>query len=146
MKRSRLLGAVCACIFSVITMSSNAALFDRGGGLLYDDVLDITWLQDANYAMTSGYDADGLLSFVDATLWADQLVYHDSVRNVDYDDWRLTSNFDDEKPFHYGWWYLNGDPTPTSGPHTELSYMYSIFQSINESEGRVRACFISRFS
>ena len=31
-----------------------AALYDRGEGLIYDDVLDITWLQDANYAMTSG--------------------------------------------------------------------------------------------
>ena len=26
-----------------------AALIDRGGGLIYDTVLDVTWLQDANY-------------------------------------------------------------------------------------------------
>ena len=31
-----------------------AALHDRGSGLIYDDVLNITWLQDANYAKTSG--------------------------------------------------------------------------------------------
>ena len=37
---------------SVLTLSANAALYDRGNGLIYDDILDITWLQDANYAAT----------------------------------------------------------------------------------------------
>ncbi len=69
--------------------AAQAALFDRGGGLIYDDVLNVTWLQDANYAMTSGYDIDGLMSFADANTWAADLVYYDSVRNVSYDDWRL---------------------------------------------------------
>ena len=32
-----------------------AALIDRGGGLIYDDALNVTWLQDANYAKTSGF-------------------------------------------------------------------------------------------
>ena len=40
---------------SVLPFTANAALYDRGNGLIYDDVLDITWLQDANYAKTSGY-------------------------------------------------------------------------------------------
>ena len=39
----------------------NAELFDRGNGLIYDDVLDVTWLQDAQYAKISGYDADGMM-------------------------------------------------------------------------------------
>ena len=34
----------------------NAELHDRGGGLIYDDVLNITWLQDANYGAGSIYD------------------------------------------------------------------------------------------
>lgn len=38
-----------------------AGLIDRGNGLLYEDVLDITCLQDANYAQTSGYDDDGYM-------------------------------------------------------------------------------------
>jgi len=29
--------------------------------MIYDDVLNITWLQDADYAQTSGYDPDGLM-------------------------------------------------------------------------------------
>ena len=62
---------------------ANAMLYDRGGGLIYDDVLDITWMQDANYAMTSGYDSDGLMTWSDAEAWVDQLEYQG------YDDWRL---------------------------------------------------------
>ena len=69
--------------------AAQATLFDRGGGLLYDDVLKVTWLQDANYAKTSGYDADGYMNWADANAWAANLVYHDSVRGVDFDDWRL---------------------------------------------------------
>lgn len=71
--------------------AAQAALFDRGGGLIYDDALKVTWLADANYAQTSGYDADGRMNWYDATAWAANLVYHDSVRNVDYSDWRLPS-------------------------------------------------------
>lgn len=69
--------------------AAQAALHDRGGGLLYDDVLDVTWLADANYAKTSGYDADGLMTWQQALTWAANLSYHDSVRGVTYDDWRL---------------------------------------------------------
>ena len=53
----------------------HAALIVRSGGFVYDDVLDITWLQDANYAMTSGYDADGTMTWDDAFTWAANLNY-----------------------------------------------------------------------
>ena len=69
--------------------SAQATLIDRGGGLIYDDVLDVTWLQDANYAKTSGYDADGLMNWEQATSWATNLSFYDSVRGVSFDDWRL---------------------------------------------------------
>jgi hypothetical protein len=45
-----------------ITEISNAALIDRGGGLIYDTDLSITWLQDANFAKTSGYDPVGRMT------------------------------------------------------------------------------------
>ena len=70
---------------SVLALSANAALYDRGNGMIYDDTLDITWLQDANYAQTSGYDADGLMSWADANTWVSGLSYGG------YDDWRLPS-------------------------------------------------------
>jgi len=82
-------------ILGMNSYAAQANLFDRGGGLIYDDVLNVTWLQDANYAKTSGYDADGLMDWTSANNWAANLVYHDSVRNVDYSDWRLPTRRDD---------------------------------------------------
>ncbi len=35
-------------ILICIVGTGQAATFDRGNGLIYDDVLDITWLQNAN--------------------------------------------------------------------------------------------------
>jgi len=67
----------------VITPSAHALLYDRGGGMIYSSDLDVTWLQDANYAMTSGYDADGQMTWVDAYIWAQNLSYGG------YSDWRL---------------------------------------------------------
>jgi len=89
-----------ACLFVVVSSSSHAALYDRGNGLIYDDVLDITWMQDANYAHTSGYDVanavvgtygsyyiapGGRMGWEAANAWAAQLEY------AGYDDWRLAS-------------------------------------------------------
>ncbi len=41
-----------------MTTSANATpidqLIDRGNGMIYDTHEDLTWLQDANYAQTSG--------------------------------------------------------------------------------------------
>lgn len=74
--------------------TAHAALHDRGGGLIYDDVLDVTWLQDANHAKTSGQDADGKMSWINAMAWVDNLTYFDSVRGVTYSDWRLPETFD----------------------------------------------------
>ena len=44
-----------ACLFLCVSLNSFGALYDRGNGLIYDDVLDVTWMQDANYAQTSGF-------------------------------------------------------------------------------------------
>jgi hypothetical protein len=95
---------------------THATLWDRGSGLIYDDVLDITWLQDANYAMTSGY-ADGyMLSWYDATAWADQLEFGG------FDDWRLPATVDGK--YQFGW-----DGTTTAGYNittSEMGYMYYV--------------------
>ena len=49
----------------------------------YDTVLGITWLADPNYAMTSGYDADGLMIWSVADSWVAGLDINGFV------DWRL---------------------------------------------------------
>ncbi|MCP4001697.1 MAG: DUF1566 domain-containing protein [Gammaproteobacteria bacterium] len=77
-------------LFSISGLAQ-AALWDRGGGLIYDDDLNITWLQDATYAKTLGlgYEAKGIMLWDDANTWVADLEYYDSERNVTYDDWRL---------------------------------------------------------
>ena len=131
MKKILLAGLATGVVMLGMAGVASAALIDRGGGLLYDDVLNITWLQDANYAKTSGYVVDGKMSLDAANSWADHLVYHDNVRNIDYTDWRLPKNMGADRPFHFGWWYLSGDETPTQGPQSELSYMYYMNLGLN---------------
>lgn len=74
---------VMLSILCGFAISAHAVLINRGGGMIYSTDLNVTWLQDANYARTSGYDADGLMNWNDATAWASNLVYGG------YDDWRL---------------------------------------------------------
>lgn len=67
--------------------SADAALLSRvGGQAYYDDVLDITWLADANYAMTSGYDSDGLMTWDEAQSWIGTL---NTANYLGVNDWRL---------------------------------------------------------
>ena len=93
---------LAALFLSLAPMVTSAALIDRGGGLIYDESLDITWLQNANLAAGSVYDqtsrgarnelgpagpccspTDGLMTWEKAVAWADNLVFQG------YDDWRL---------------------------------------------------------
>lgn len=95
-----------------LASGAQAGLIDRGNGLIYDTVLDITWLQDANWAATSSYAttnevdngpgatdnilADGRMGWDAAVAWADQLVYQG------YDNWRLPTLGPIGAVFDYG--------------------------------------------
>lgn len=87
-----------SCILAALTMSAagsaRAQLFDRGGGLIYDSELNVTWLADANYANTSGAYTPGKMSWQNAVAWVDGLSYFDSVRGTRYEDWRLPTFHD----------------------------------------------------
>jgi len=82
-----------AFLTCVAVAPAGAALIDRGafndgfGGtvnLIYDTDLDITWLGDANFAKTSGFDADGLMDWTTANnVWAPSLTVGG------FTDWRL---------------------------------------------------------
>ena len=69
----------------LMSASANAALFDRGNGFIYDDILNITWLQDANYALTSNYDDDGRMTKAKAQTWINSLSFGEA------NEWRLPS-------------------------------------------------------
>lgn len=81
----RLIILLAALLF---TASAHAQLIDRGNGLIYDTNLDATWLMDANYAMTSGYDSDGLMTKQESIDWASQLQY------AGFNNWRIPTVFD----------------------------------------------------
>lgn len=75
-------GIICA-------PAAQAALEDLGNGVIADTDLGIAWLSDANYSMTSGYNADGTMNWNAANKWVDQL------NAGGHSDWRLptTSEF-----------------------------------------------------
>lgn len=108
------LPALAACAFQ--TGVSHAALIDRGGGLIYDDVLNVTWLQDAQYTITTGYNPFGRLSWAEANEWVANLEYVDTVRGVVWDDWRLPGTLDLPSSTGYD----------TAGVTSELAYMYYV--------------------
>jgi len=66
-----ILRTVTTTVALVLSTSANAALLERLGGLAYYDTeADLTWLADANYAQTSGYDADGLMTWQQSMDWS----------------------------------------------------------------------------
>ena len=104
MKNLSILLCAAALVFGVVGIS-HAKLYDRGGGLIYCDTLDITLLQDAH--------ANGAwirMKWHEAMAWAENLEYYDSVRNVTWDDWRLPDprNQDGSGPF-LGFNYTNSE-------------------------------------
>jgi hypothetical protein len=77
--------SVIVCVLLLPSAPASAALIDLGHGLIYDSEQDLTWMQDTMYSRTSGYDADGRMSLVEAEAWAAGLAFGG------YDDWRLPS-------------------------------------------------------
>lgn len=102
--------------------AAQATLIDRGSGLIYDNVLNITWLQDVKYAKTSGYDADGWMSWEDSNAWVANLTYGG------YSDWRLPTISPIGTSFNYN---TSFDGTTDVGygntsPHSELAFMFYV--------------------
>ena len=106
-------------VFMIYANPAMATLFDRGNGLIYCDVLDITFLSDVNYAQTSGYDEDGLMTWQQAMDWTNELEYSG------YSDWRLPTAYK-----------FNGDIVGSYyEPDTELGYLRHIELGIAYDEG-----------
>lgn len=115
---------IALSLFGLTGPAAQAALHDRGNGLIYDDVLDITWLQNARHVYTSGYDRTyfGIMKYHPAMAYAEQFEYQG------FDDWRLPRyNFVDDNN--------NSFPDCTQDPaipctfenrHSELEYMIEV--------------------
>ncbi|GBE41830.1 hypothetical protein BMS3Bbin09_01738 [bacterium BMS3Bbin09] len=63
----------------IFAAPSGANLLDRGNGLIYDDIQNITWLEYANYS-------GGTMNWDAAISWADNFAFQG------YDDWRLPTS------------------------------------------------------
>ncbi len=107
MRNSITAALFCLAMILGTTLNANATLYDRGNGMIYSSDLNVTFLQDANYAMTSGYSVDGRMSWTDANTWAQNLVYGG------YNDWRLPT-FDESAPDRY-----------SGSLQHELAYLYA---------------------
>jgi len=90
---------ILAFLILICSTASHAALIGRApaspGGMdyqaYYDDVLNITWLADANYAQTSGFDADGRMT------WDDSLAFVGTLNSgslLGIIGWRLPNMID----------------------------------------------------
>jgi len=93
MIKSRLLGAVSACMLVLFTSSSNAALVSvLGGQAVYDSDLNITWTADMRLAIsntfgTSGINASfGKMNWSTANTWISNM---NAANYLGFNDWRL---------------------------------------------------------
>ena len=133
-----IIGATCTCL-AVVSFNADAALHSRlGGQAYYDDVANLTWLADANYAQTSGYDADGSMNQADAIAWAAQL----NIGGVT--GWRLPAvvqpdlNCQYNTPVYYGYdctdsdfgsLYYNVLGNSAGGPLTNTAPFSNVFST-----------------
>jgi hypothetical protein len=132
---------VCAILFLLGTAGiSGAALIDRGGGLIYDDVVEITWLQDANLALTETFGVsgitDGHMNWDTAQAWISAM---NSENYLGYSDWRLPTTVDGAAVYgtdgpssgdswgNYNYDYTYGDNLYNS----EMGYMF--YQNLGNS-------------
>jgi len=119
-------------LLSFSSFSAQATLYDRGNGLIYDETLKVTWLQDANYANTSGHvtsagrnvtNTNGKMTWDEAIEWSEQLNY------AGFGNWRLP----DTKPvngtnfqIHVSFDGSSDFGEHITSPQSELSYMYFV--------------------
>jgi hypothetical protein len=106
--------------------SASATLMDRGGGMIFDDQLDITWVQDASLCATLNNCVNrddtfltGGMTWDDANTWAANLVYGG------FEDWRLaTINL--TSPTLTAHPCADHDAAACKASGNELGYMYYI--------------------
>jgi len=131
-------------VFATLAMglsatASQAALESRlGGQAVYDTVLNITWLADANFAATnsfgvSGIQPDGSMNWFTAQSWIAEM---NASNYLGYNDWRLPSTNPVNGSFNYflsynGYTDVGYNISAPGSEHpgstaSELAYMYYV--------------------
>ncbi|MEO8225598.1 MAG: hypothetical protein ABI661_12410, partial [Gammaproteobacteria bacterium] len=94
--------AIVGLVLGLSCLSANASLISRAGGqAYYDDVLDITWLTDANAGAGTSYDdgpsaTDGRMTWASAQGWVASL--NAGPGYLGATDWRLPTVTDTAAP------------------------------------------------
>jgi hypothetical protein len=70
------------------TTPARAALIDLGNGTVFSDTLGVAFLKDMNTAMTTGFDADGAMTWLQAMAWIEHL---NTTSYLGFSDWELAS-------------------------------------------------------
>lgn len=94
----------------LVSVPARATLFDRGNGLIYDDVLDITWTQNANLWGTTG-------------TWSSALAWADGLSFGGFDDWRLAT-ISSTSPTGSAFDCSSGTAAACAAAGNELGFMY----------------------
>ena len=118
---------ILALVLGVFSMATQASLIDRGDGFIYDDVLDITWTQNANI--------NGQVWQPNQVDWAAGYSQTHTVYGT-FDDWRLadmdldgdgtvidcsTASEVDCRDNEYGYmYYRNGVTSSSPSPFTNV--------------------------
>ena len=135
MNKTHLVGALCAVLFTFVTVPANAELISRlGGQAAYDTVLDITWLTDADFG--------GSNTWTNLVAWVDSL---NKANHLGFDDWRLASmSVDAGLPLgtatHV---YDCSMATELACRDNELGYMYYNNLSIVASSNKTGTFFVN---
>lgn len=149
-----IVAALSLSIGLIFGSTSEAALYNRGNGLIYDDVLNVTWLQDANlfktqlqqgralsdiikiwsvsdsYYGTRGVYASDFDTNTGAMSWWGAKAWIASLNETDYlgfNDWRLPKVSYPSFPINVN--YPLGDGVTgydVSPQSSELAYMYYV--------------------
>jgi hypothetical protein len=80
---SVLVTALSGLLAILMMGSAQAALVDRGGGLIFDSDQNVTWIQNPFLVISSPVDFDR------ADFRISNYVYNDSLRSTSWDDWRM---------------------------------------------------------
>lgn len=82
------LTALVALGLIIYPSTGTTELVNNGDGTIIDTDLQVMWVQDLNYAVTTRFDTDGLLTYQSAQMFVDAM-NAGTVPNFGFTDWRL---------------------------------------------------------
>ncbi len=120
-------GAIVGLVAAGLGFAGTAqavALMDLGTGIIRDPSTNLEWLKDANYAQTSAYDADGLMTWTQAQTWIASL---NTANHLGHNDWRLPLTAQPDTTCSYIWNPGGGFPTQNYGYNCTGSELGDLF-------------------